>query len=135
MKCKVSIAAARVVVLFAVHLIACRTPAAEQADAGCEGAGNILVPDKGWPWGMPVFEATVKLDQVQDLGKTPHNDGSKSCTNVRGGRSADGEAGRMAEDNCGEAPGASPPGSADKKAPTSVENGGPGCGIFFDLRP
>jgi hypothetical protein len=52
------------------------------ADDAYKGADKILVPNKGWPCGMPdgipvpergtpVFEAAMKLDQVHDIGKTP----------------------------------------------------------------
>jgi hypothetical protein len=56
---------------------------AGQKKAGYAGAGKILVPHKSWPCGMaggiplpergvPVFEASLKLDQAYDVGKTPY---------------------------------------------------------------
>ena len=47
------------------------------------GAAKTLVPNKGWPCGMaegipvpergvPVFEATVQLGQIHDVGRTPY---------------------------------------------------------------
>ncbi len=47
------------------------------------GAGKILIPHMSWPCGMPkgipvpergvlVFEASMKLDQAYELGKTPY---------------------------------------------------------------
>jgi hypothetical protein len=51
--------------------------------AGYNGTDKILIPHKSWPCGMPegipspergvpVFEATMKLDQIYDVGKTPY---------------------------------------------------------------
>ncbi len=53
-----------------------------QAESSYAGAGKILAPHKSWPCGMPegipapergalVFEASMKLDQVYDIGRTP----------------------------------------------------------------
>jgi hypothetical protein len=60
-------------------------PLAETAHKNAEykGTGKILVPHKSWPCGMPegipapelgvpVFEATIKLDQEYDIGTTPY---------------------------------------------------------------
>ena len=51
--------------------------------AGYTGAEKILIPHKSWPCGMAagipvpepgvlVFEASLKLDQAYELGKTPY---------------------------------------------------------------
>jgi hypothetical protein len=51
--------------------------------AAAKGLAKILIPHKSWPCGMqegipvpergvPVFEATIKLDQIHELGKTPY---------------------------------------------------------------
>jgi hypothetical protein len=65
-------------------LFLCRLPGgAAQTKAGYGGAGKILIPHKSWTCGMPggipvpeggvpVFEASLKLDQVYAVGKTPY---------------------------------------------------------------
>ena len=64
------------------------------AGAAYNGAGKILVPNKSWPCGMPegipvpergvpVLVATMKLDQVYDVGKTPY--GHREVFVVQGG--------------------------------------------------
>jgi hypothetical protein len=63
-------------------------------EAGYKGAGKILIPHKSWPCGMaggipvpergvPVFEASLKLDQTYDVGKTPY--GQREIFVVQGG--------------------------------------------------
>ena len=72
-------------------LICCQLQALEgktqegavRTKGGYGGAGKILVPHKSWPCGMAagipvpergvlVFEASLKLDQAYELGKTPY---------------------------------------------------------------
>jgi hypothetical protein len=59
-----------------------------------QGSDKVLVPNKGWPCGMaegipvpergaPVFEATLQLDQVYDLGRTPY--GQRQVAVIEGG--------------------------------------------------
>jgi hypothetical protein len=74
------------ILVFAVILIVCQTlPLNGSAQDGAEygGAGKILIPHKAWPCGMPegvpvpekgvpVFEASLKLDQTYDVGRTPY---------------------------------------------------------------
>jgi hypothetical protein len=61
---------------------------------GYKGADKVLVPAKGWACGMPagipvpekgtpVFEASMKIDQVYDIGKTPF--GQRTVYVVQGG--------------------------------------------------
>ena len=56
---------------------------AQPANGDYRGADKILVPGKGWPCGMtngipvpergaPVFEATMKVDHVYNVGRTPY---------------------------------------------------------------
>jgi hypothetical protein len=59
-----------------------------------KGAEKTLVPDKGWPCGMAegipvpergalVFEATLKLEQIYDMGRTPY--GQRRVSVIQGG--------------------------------------------------
>jgi hypothetical protein len=63
-------------------------------DAEYKGTGKILIPHKSWSCGMPegipapergvpVFEATMKLDQVYAVGKTPY--GQRDVFVIQGG--------------------------------------------------
>ena len=85
------------VVLCAVSPLYCQSQEASRpaglAQAGL-GADKTLVPGKGWPCGMPdgipvpergvpVFEATMQLDQVYDVGRTPF--GQRVVFVVQGG--------------------------------------------------
>jgi len=56
---------------------------AGRTKTGYTGADKILIPHKSWPCGMAagipvpergvlVFEASLKLDQAYELGKTPY---------------------------------------------------------------
>jgi hypothetical protein len=65
-----------------------------QKKAGYKGTDKILIPHKSWSCGMPegipapergvpVFEATMKLDQIYDVGKTPY--GHREVFIVQGG--------------------------------------------------
>ena len=67
---------------------------ATRTKAGYGGAGKTLVPHKSWPCGMaegipvpergvPVFEASMKLDQVYELGRTPY--GQRTVSVIQGG--------------------------------------------------
>jgi hypothetical protein len=67
---------------------------AAQTKAGQGGAGKILIPHKSWPCGMaggipvpergvPVFEASLKLDQAYDVGRTPY--GQREVFVIQGG--------------------------------------------------
>jgi hypothetical protein len=76
--------AAVLTVLFAERPAVCRAQAATVgAPTAYPGADKILVPNKGWPCGRPggipvpergtpVFEATMALDHVYDVGRTPY---------------------------------------------------------------
>ena len=55
----------------------------QSANGSYSGREKVLVPDKGWSCGMPggipvpergaqVFEATMQVDQVYDVGRTPY---------------------------------------------------------------
>ncbi len=66
----------------------------QSADGGYPGAGKTLVPNKGWPCGMAegipvpergalVCEASMKLDQVYDVGRTPY--GPRHVFVIQGG--------------------------------------------------
>jgi len=59
-----------------------------------DGAGKVLIPHKSWPCGMAegipvpergalVFEASMKLDQIYDVGKTPY--GQRQVFVIQGG--------------------------------------------------
>ena len=84
-----------VLLLCAVGLSSCQSqPRTGHAGAVYNGAGKILVPNKSWSCGMaegipvpergvPVLVATMKLDQVYDVGKTPY--GHREVFVVQGG--------------------------------------------------
>ena len=84
MNYKTWMVAAVVTVLCAQYSRVCQVQAADGGAPGAyPGADKILVPNKGWPCGRaggipvpergaPVFEATMALDQVYDLGRTPY---------------------------------------------------------------
>ena len=66
----------------------------ERSASAYDGADKILVPNKAWPCGMaegipvpergvPVLVATMKLEQIYDLGKTPY--GQRKVFVVQGG--------------------------------------------------
>ena len=81
--------------LCAGGLTGCQSqPRTGLAGGAYTGAGKILVPNKSWPCGMaegipvpergvPVLVATMKLDQVYDVGKTPY--GHREVFVVQGG--------------------------------------------------
>jgi hypothetical protein len=63
-------------------------------EAGYNGTDKMLIPHKSWSCGMPegipapergapVFEATMKLDQIYDVGRTPY--GHREVFVVQGG--------------------------------------------------
>jgi len=68
----------------AVILLCCQLQLLDgKTKAGYTGADKILIPHKSWPCGMAagipvpergvlVFEASLKLDQAYELGKTPY---------------------------------------------------------------
>jgi len=67
---------------------------AQAAAGGYQGADKMLIPSRGWPCGMPdgipvpehgvpVFEATMKLDQAYDVGQTQY--GHREVFVVQGG--------------------------------------------------
>lgn len=79
--------------ILAVILICCHLHALDEK-AGYGGKGKILVPHKSWPCampegipvperGVPVFEASMKLDQVYEIGKTPY--GQRTVYVIQGG--------------------------------------------------
>lgn len=85
--------------LCAVALSGCRSETA-RSTSRYQGAQKILIPHKSWPCGMPegipvpergvpVFVATMKLEQVHDLGKTPY--GHREVFVVEGGEVSGGK--------------------------------------------
>jgi hypothetical protein len=91
MKCERRKASMLMMLAFAGVLICCQLQplngrtqyGAGQKKAGYGGAGKVLIPHASWPCGMaggipvpergvPVFEASLKLDQAYDVGKTPY---------------------------------------------------------------
>jgi hypothetical protein len=88
--------------LCAVILICCQLQALNakpqegtgRTKAGYGGKAKILVPHTSWPCGMPegipvpesgvpVFEASMKLDQAYEVGKTPY--GQRTAVVIQGG--------------------------------------------------
>ncbi len=76
-------AALVLLVAFAAHGLICQAQPAKAPAPGYQGADKVLVPGKGWPCGMaggipvpergtPVFEATMKLDHIYDVGRTQY---------------------------------------------------------------
>jgi len=79
--------AASLMLACALYSSGCRSSgasgAARQTEVGYKGAQKVIVPSKGWPCGMaegipvpergvPVFEATIQLDQIHNVGRTPY---------------------------------------------------------------
>ena len=95
MKCKCWKSSTLIMLVCVCILICCQL---QPLDAWTKtvygGAGKILVPHKSWPCGMaegiavpergvPVFEASLKLDQAYDVGKTPY--GQREVFVIQGG--------------------------------------------------